>query len=135
VTASVRPLPVGAIAPFVLPADGGSLAADLHELARVWSSAPDAAELRALPADPSARAHEELLRGADRVVDEGLALLLQRARDRGEGVPLRPTWVAVRTVRGLLVSRLLGRPLDPAVVPDLVDRVLLPLLRSGLHPV
>jgi hypothetical protein len=35
----------------------------------------------------------------------------------------------------LLVSRLLGRPLDPAVVPDLVDRVLLPLLRSGLHPV
>ncbi|WP_167760863.1 TetR-like C-terminal domain-containing protein [Geodermatophilus sp. DF01_2] len=63
--------------------------------------------------------------------DEAWAAVLARAVDRGEIAAEAASSVAAEVGPAVLALRWLvtGRPLDDAVVTELVDRVVLPLLR------
>jgi AcrR family transcriptional regulator len=123
------------------PPDTGSLEADLramlHTLVGVISGPTGAATLSLLSTVPHHPALAQAFRsGPIAVWQQAFEQIFARAEERGELAPGVAGSVVGETTSALLVQRwlLTGRPVDQAFADDVLDTVVLPLLRGAGSP-
>jgi AcrR family transcriptional regulator len=119
------------------PPDTGSLEGDLRAMLRsfvaVITGPTGAATLSLLSTVPHHPALAEAFRsGPIAVWQQAFQELFARAEQRGEIRPGAGTSVAAETTSALIVQRwlLTGRPIDDAYADEVLDTVVLPLLRK-----
>jgi AcrR family transcriptional regulator len=120
------------------PTDTGSLEGDLRQMLRalvgVINGPTGAATLSLLSTVPHQPALAEAFRnGPLSVWRESFEEIWTRAEQRGECLPGVAGSVAAETTSALLVQRwlLTGKPVDEAYADEVLDTVVLPLIRKG----
>jgi AcrR family transcriptional regulator len=121
------------------PADTGSLEGDLRQMLRslvgIINGPTGAATLSLLSTVPHQPALAEAFRNGPLAVwRESFEQIWTRAEHRGECLPGIAGSVAGETTSALLVQRwlLTGRPVDEAYADEVLDTVVLPLIRKGV---
>jgi AcrR family transcriptional regulator len=116
----------------------GDLRAMLHGFVAVITGPTGAATLSLLSTVPHHPALAEAFRsGPIKVWQQAVGEIFDRAEQRGEVPPGMAGSVIGETTSALLVQRwlLTGRPIDEAYADEVLDTVVLPLLRgAGAHP-
>jgi AcrR family transcriptional regulator len=120
------------------PADTGSLEGDLRQMLRsmvtVITGPTGAATLSLLSTIPHQPALAEAFRNGPLAVwRESFDAIWERAEQRGEVPPGISTSVLSETTSALLVQRwlLTGRPVDDAFADEVLETVVLPLVRAA----
>ncbi|MCW2635756.1 MAG: putative transcriptional regulator [Blastococcus sp.] len=120
------------------PADTGSLEGDLramlHAFVAVITGPTGAATLSLLSTVPHHPALAEAFRsGPIAVWQQAFEQIFRRAEERGEVSPGIPGSVVGEATSALLVQRwlLTGRPVDEAYADEVLDTVVMPLLRNA----
>ena len=122
------------------PPDTGSLEGDLRQMLRslvaVITGPTGAATLSLLSTVPHQPALAEAFRNGPLAVwRQSFEQIWTRAEQRGEVQPGVAGSVVAETTSALLVQRwlLTGRPVDDAYADEVLDRVVLPLIRMQAH--
>ena len=113
----------------------GDLRAMLHTLVGVVNGPTGAATLSLLSTVPHHPALAEAYRnGPLSIWRQSFDTVFQRAEARGDVGPGFRTSVAAETISALLVQRwlLTGRPVDEAFADDVLDTVVMPLIRASV---